>query len=162
MKSELKTRKLEELANGWRKGDLRVNREYQRGPRWSESQQQALIDSLLRGYDVPLFYVHLKPRMNEFTREIETTVELVDGQQRLLAIRRYVDNEFALPDPANEARGTVLPTLMTAQSQPGWVGKRFEELEPGDKERLLGRDLLVIYMSEEALNEVRDLFIRLQ
>jgi hypothetical protein len=162
MKSELKTRKLEELANAWRNRDLRVNPEYQRGPRWSEPQQQGLIDSLLRGYVLPLFYVHLKPRMNEFTRETETTVELVDGQQRLLAIRRYVDNEFPLPDPAKEARGTVLPTLMTAQSQPRWVGKRFEELEPGDKERLLGRDLLVIYMSEEAPNEVRDLFIRLQ
>ncbi len=162
MKSELKTRKLEELANAWRKGDLRVNREYQRGPRWRESQQQALIDSLLRGYDVPLFYVHLKPKINEFTRETETTVELVDGQQRLLAIRRYVDNEFPLPDPAKEARGTVLPTLMAEQSQPRWAGQRFEELDPGDKDRLLGRDLFVIYMSEEATNEVRDLFIRLQ
>ena len=53
MKSELKTRKLEELGNAWRKADLRLNREYQRGPRWSEPQQQALIDSLLRGYDIP-------------------------------------------------------------------------------------------------------------
>ncbi len=162
MKSELKTRKLEELTNAWRNHDLRVNAEYQRGPKWSAPQQQSLIDSLLRGYDLPLFYVHLKPRMNQFTRETETTVELVDGQQRLLAIRRYVDNEFALPDPAKEARGTVLPTLVKAASQPRWVGKRFEELDPADKERLLGRDLLVIYMTEESPNEVRDLFIRLQ
>ena len=162
MKSELKTRKLEELTNAWRNHDLRVNPEYQRGPKWSVPQQQSLIDSLLRGYDLPLFYVHLKPRMNQFTRETETTVELVDGQQRLLAIRRYVDNEFALPDPAKEARGTVLPTLVKAASQPRWVGKRFEELDPADKERLLGRDLLVIYMTEESPNEVRDLFIRLQ
>lgn len=162
MKSELKTRKLEDLANAWRNHDLRVNPEYQRGPKWSVPQQQSLIDSLLRGYDLPLFYVHLKPRMNQFTRETETTVELVDGQQRLLAIRRYVDNEFALPDPAKEAPGTVLPTLVEAQSQPRWVGKRFEELDPADKERLLGRELLVIYMTEDAPNEVRDLFIRLQ
>ncbi len=73
-----------------------------------------------------------------------------------------MDNEFPLPDPANEVRGTVLPTLTTAQSKPRWVGKRFDELDPGDKERLLSRDLLVIYMSEEFPNEVRDFFIRLQ
>jgi hypothetical protein len=162
MKSELKTRRLEELADAWRSRDLRPNREYQRGPRWKEGQQQALIDSLLRGYDLPLFYVHLKPKVNQFTRETETTVELVDGQQRLLAIKSYLDNEFALPDPAKEDPGTVLPTLVTSQPQPRWVGKRFEELEPADKERLLGRQLLVIYMTEEAPNEVRDLFIRLQ
>ncbi len=50
MKSELKTRKLEELTNAWRNHDLRVNPEYQRGPKWSVPQQQSLIDSLLRGY----------------------------------------------------------------------------------------------------------------
>ena len=98
MKSELKTRKLEELTNAWRNHDLRVNPEYQRGPKWSVPQQQSLIDSLLRGYDLPLFYVHLKPRLNQFTRETETTVELVDGQQRLqlgflflhLPLRMYI------------------------------------------------------------------------
>ena len=91
------------------------------------------------GTDLPLFYVHLKPKVNQFTRETETTVELVDGQQRLLAIKSYLDNEFALPDPAKEDPGTVLPTLVTSQPQPRWVGKRFEEMEPADKERLLGQ-----------------------
>jgi Protein of unknown function DUF262 len=162
MKSELKTRKLEELANAYLKHDLRANAEYQRGTKWSVPQKQALIDSLLRGYDLPLFYVHVSPRTNNFTGEVEKAVWLVDGQQRLFAITEYLQNKFSLTDPANETPGTVLPTLLIAQSRPRWEGKKFGSLDPEDQKRLLDRDLLVIYMNEEAPNEVRDLFIRLQ
>jgi len=64
MKSELKTHKLPELASAYANRDLRVNPEYQRGTKWSLPQKQALIDSLLRGYQIPLFYVHLKETPN--------------------------------------------------------------------------------------------------
>src|SRR5262249_23677247 len=85
MKSEPKKHTLAELAKAYRK-DLRVNPEYQRGVKWNNSQKQSLIDSLLRGYKIPLFYVHLLDKTNTFTQSVETTVWLVDGQQRLAAI----------------------------------------------------------------------------
>ena len=43
-----------------------------------------------------------------------------------------------------------------------WHGRKFEELEIEDSTRLTDRDLLVVEMTEDAKNEVRDLFIRLQ
>jgi hypothetical protein len=162
MKSELKKKKLQELAEAYfgPRRDLRVNPEYQRGTVWGPAQKQGLIDSLLRGYQIPLFYVHLEDSVNRFTGGVNTTAWLVDGQQRLAAIASYLRNEFCLPDPKKEAPGTFIPMLL--ETPPAWNGKKFDELAPEDRERLINRELLVVEMHEEAKNEVRDLFIRLQ
>ena len=85
---------------------------------------------------------------------------IVDGQQRLDAIIGYRQNEFALPDPKKAKSGSVLPPGTTAL--PPWTGKKFEDLTPEEKQRLLDRELLVIEMTADHPNEVRDLFIRLQ
>src|SRR6266699_2484842 len=94
MKSELKTRTLQNLADAYLSGQLRPNKEYQRGPKWKLPQKQGLIDSLLRDYQIPLFYVHLEARVNDYTGEVEKTAWLVDGQQRLDAIKAYRQTSF--------------------------------------------------------------------
>lgn len=160
MKSELKIRTLQNLADASLGGELRVNREYQRGPKWSLSQKQGLIDSLLRGYQIPLFYVHLEARTNSYTGGVEQTAWLVDGQQRLDAIVAYRQNEFPLPNPQKVASGTILPGF--SSELPLWAGKKFDELAPEDKQHLLGQELLVVEMTADHPNQVRDLFIRLQ
>ena len=160
MKSELKKHSLQNLAGAYSSRELRVNPEYQRGTKWSLGQQQGLIDSLLRGYQIPLFYVHLMQRSNAFTGGVETTAWLVDGQQRLAAVVSYLQNEFPLPNPQRAAPGTVLP--INSVELPPWTGKTFGELPTEDKDRLLGRELLVVEMIADTPNEVRDLFIRLQ
>src|SRR5260221_7536532 len=133
MKSELKTRKLQSLADAYSGHELRVNEEYQRGTKWSLPQKQALIDSLLRGYQIPLFYVHLEARTNNYTGGIENTAWLVDGQQRLAAIVGYRQNEFSLPNAQKSGPGTIVP--FGAADQPAWVGKKFDELTPDDRAR---------------------------
>jgi hypothetical protein len=162
MKSELKTRKLQELTHAYVNRDLRVNPEFQRGTKWSLPQKQALVDSLLRGYQIPLFYAHLREAPNIFTGGVNMTVWLVDGQQRLAAIADYLKNEFSLPNGDGETQRAVSPTLRLAQAT--WQGRKFEDLEKEDRDRLLNRELLVVEMCEENgnENEVRDLFIRLQ
>ena len=159
MKSELRTRKLQNLADAYSAQELRANREFQRGLTWSLTQKQGLIDSLLRGYQIPIFYVHVESRTNNYTSGVETTAWIVDGQQRLDAIAAYRQNKFSLPNPKKARPGTFIPT--DAASLPSWTGKKFEELTPDDKQRLLERELLVVEMTAER-NEVRDLFIRLQ
>ena len=118
MKSELKQRTLQSLADAYASKQLRVNSEYQRGTKWSVPQKQALINSLLRGYQIPLFYVHLEARLNDYTREVEKTAWLVDGQQRLDAINAYRQNKFSLPNPEKATPGTVLP-VSPAESRHG-------------------------------------------
>jgi hypothetical protein len=154
MNSELKQRTLQKLADAYSRKELRPNPEYQRGAyKWTLAQKQKLLDSMLRGYQIPLFYVHLIQKVHTFTDSVETTAELVDGQQRLAAIVSYLQNEFSLPNPQIAVAGAEMPR---------WSGRKFEELEPEDKACLLGRELLVVQMTADSRNEVRDLFIRLQ
>jgi hypothetical protein len=154
MKSELKQRTLQKLADAYSRRELRPNPEYQRGAyKWNVAQKQKLIDSLLRGYQIPLFYVHLIQKVHTFTDSVETTAELVDGQQRLAAIVSYLQNEFSLPNPQ---------VAVADAEMPRWSGRKFDELNPDDKTCLLERELLVVQMTEDSRNEVRDLFIRLQ
>lgn len=159
MKSELKTRSLEELSSAYVAKELRVNPEYQRGLQWSLSQRQGLIDSLLRGYQIPIFYIHVETRKNNYTQATETTAWIVDGQQRLASIVAYCQNEFALPDPKKARPGTIVP--VDPNTLPSWSGRKFQDLDGKDKERLLNHELLVVEITSER-NEVRDLFIRLQ
>lgn len=68
---------------------------YQRGPVGNHHKKRLLIDSILRGYDIPKFYVR---RIGDPKDE---TYEIVDGQQRTLAIWDFMENNFEL-DPSAE------------------------------------------------------------
>src|SRR2546422_1085592 len=133
MKSELKTRSLKDLSAAYLARELRVNPEYQRGLQWGLAQRQGLIDSLLRGYQIPLFYIHLETRTNNYTQAAETTAWIVDGQQRLASIVAYCQNEFSLPDPKKARPGTIVP--VDPANLPPWTGKKFQELDADDKNR---------------------------
>ena len=72
---------------------LSINREYQRSNKvWTTPAKAYLIDTILRGYPIPKIY--LRTRIDSRTRRAYR--EVVDGQQRLVAIRSYVNDEFAL------------------------------------------------------------------
>ncbi|MBF8676793.1 DUF262 domain-containing protein [Pseudomonas fulva] len=66
--------------------DLQPN--FQRGEVWPRSKKQKLIDSVLREWHVPPIHVIENPS----TRK----QEVLDGQQRLVAIRDFVRGEFAV------------------------------------------------------------------
>ncbi len=151
MISELKTRSLQGLSDAYLAKELRVNPEYQRGLQWGLAQKQGLIDSLLRGYQIPIFYIHLETRTNNYTQAVETTAWIVDGQQRRASIVSYCQSEFSLPDPKKAKPGTVVP--VDPEDLPSWTGKKFQELELPDKERLLQHKLLVVEITAER-NEV--------
>lgn len=160
MKSKPETHRLEDLAKSYSERHLAVNPEYQRGATWNLRQQRALVDSILRGFILPIFYVHLVRTQNLFTGTDTVAAWLVDGQQRLNAITEFMRGRFALSDP------TVNPSgLRMAYEQldpPRWAGKHFDELYPDDRASFLNHPLQVVLMEEETQNEVRDLFIRLQ
>ena len=48
---------IRELVDANDKKALTVNREYQRGAVWKPQQQKRLIDSVLRGYLLPMIYL---------------------------------------------------------------------------------------------------------
>ncbi|HEV3046574.1 MAG TPA: DUF262 domain-containing protein, partial [Solirubrobacteraceae bacterium] len=150
--------KLDQAVQAWSDRQLWVNQEYQRGPSWSERQRQLLIDSLLRSYPLPRFYARKK--VTEGLGGTTENFEVIDGQQRIDAMARYLDNDFALLDPSD--RRVALPRSIREAPCP-WAGKTFSELGSELKERLQNVELAVVVVDKHATDEeVRDLFIRLQ
>ena len=72
--------------------------EWQRQEVWSRSKKQNLIDSILRGWKLPKFYF-LK------ISDDRESCEVVDGQQRLVTIFEFFENEFPLAEEAAKRFG---------------------------------------------------------
>jgi uncharacterized protein with ParB-like and HNH nuclease domain len=62
MKMTPQTKTVQELLELRVNNMLAVNPEYQRGAVWSVGQKKKLIDSVLRGYPIPLSPSPTKPR----------------------------------------------------------------------------------------------------
>lgn len=74
------------------RGEIIPDPEWQRGYIWKEKDEQLLIDSILRGLPIPKFYL-----TQEYNTEKEAFVHYaVDGQQRLKAIYRFMNNRIAV------------------------------------------------------------------
>jgi hypothetical protein len=72
--------------------------DWQRQQVWDRSKKQQLIDSILRGWNLPKFYF-VKTASNP------EQYEVVDGQQRLSAIFEFFDNSLPLSARASEEFG---------------------------------------------------------
>ena len=70
--------------------------QYQRAPVWNKTKKQKLIDSILRGYDIPKFYLRETPQSDKYEHEV------VDGQQRLRAIWEFRTDGYELGDESND------------------------------------------------------------
>lgn len=158
MKSEHKTMTIQDMVDMDAQKVLEVDAEYQRGAEWSVKQDRLLIDSLFRGYTIPLFYFHKKTSRSAWATN--TNYYIVDGQQRKNAIVRYVKNGFPLFDPMKDLK-TGLAHFQKGQPI-AWAGKAFDALPEALRAIFLATPLHVIFVETDDDNEVRDLFIRLQ
>lgn len=123
---------------------INVEAEYQRGKVWSQPQQALLIDSILRGFDVPKIFLRKLPDGNPHLFDV------IDGKQRLTAIWRFVADDFPLlrTDPFQE-----LGDLS---------GKRWSELPDNAKDRLQFSNMTVSKIEDANEEEIHELFLRLQ
>lgn len=114
--------------------------QYQRGPVWSPKQDRLLIDSIIQGFDIPKIY--LRKTNGSFDYEI------ADGQQRLSAIWRFVNNEYTL--------GSLNSPYKRLSN------KTFRELDE-DAQKSIKSYILVASVSQDTSNDqIRELFRRLQ
>ena len=73
-------------------GKLTIQPEYQRNYIYasdSGKREMAVIDSLLKGYPIGLIY---------FNQVSENNLEVLDGQQRITSVGRFVTDKFAIKD----------------------------------------------------------------
>ncbi len=123
----------------------RINTEpdFQRPPVWAMAQKQLLIDTIIRNYDVPKFYLRK-------TNSRPDRYDVVDGQQRLRAIWEFREGKFRLPKDADPIDGEMIAGL-TYEQLPDEARTIFD---------IYPLDIVVLEETEE--DEVRELFLRLQ
>jgi hypothetical protein len=84
-------------------GKLTIQPEYQRNYIYADGggrKEQAVIESLLKGYPLGLIY---------FNKVSKDRFEVLDGQQRITSIGRFVTNKFAIMDSGNPKNFDSLP-----------------------------------------------------
>lgn len=86
--------------------DIIIDPEFQRNNVWKLDQERELIESILMGIPIPVFY---------FFEDKKGNKQVVDGRQRLSAMVRFLDNRFSLNN---------------LKMLPGFNGKKFAELDP--------------------------------
>ncbi|HAU38608.1 MAG TPA: HNH endonuclease [Phycisphaerales bacterium] len=112
-------------------GKLTIQPEYQRNYIYADkggSKEQAVIVSLLKGYPLGLIY---------FNKVAKDKFEVLDGQQRITSIGRFVTNKFAIMENGNP--------------------KYFDSL-PADQQALIQESMLLIYECEGLEKEIKDWF----
>lgn len=116
-----------------RQGSLDLQPYYQRRSVWNPKVKSLLIDSILRGYPLPLVFLH-----NRLDVKTSKTIrQVVDGQQRLRTILAYIDIE-SLTHVDDWDRFSVLRS-----HNRDYAGLSFDQL-PGDVQgRILETSLSV-------------------
>lgn len=128
-----------------RKGRIDPKPAYQRGSVWSLERKQLLIDSLLRGYDIPKIYLRVLDPGGPYDSEV------VDGQQRLRTIWEFLENVFPL--------GTE---SVDFENMADLAGKYYKDLNSDQKDIINAFTLTISEIRDASDIEVRELFLRLQ
>ena len=127
------------------KDKIDLNPAWQRGPAWKQPRQVLLLDSILRGMDIPKVYLR-KLTHGPFSHDA------VDGQQRLRAIWLFHAGDFSL------THSEVLPPIEGEEVQ----GKKFGDLTPKLRDRFVAFKVSVGEITASRPEEIRNLFARLQ
>jgi hypothetical protein len=112
-------------------GKLTIQPEYQRNYIYADGggkKEVAVIESILKGYPLGLIY---------FNKVAEDKFEVLDGQQRITSIGRFVTNKFAIMDNGNP--------------------KNFDSL-PADQQAKIRDSKLLIYECEGTESEIKQWF----
>ena len=103
-----------ELTEMLDRNDLVINRDYQRQPGiWPDYAQSYFIDTLLEGYAVPKLYFY-----QNFERSHRRPIkEVIDGQQRLTALDKFVKNKLKLTSASKNFSGMYFEDLDEEQQE---------------------------------------------
>ena len=146
---------VQEIYRRYRENQIVVNRKYQRKLVWSETEKVCLIDSILKGYPIPLIL------FAEYAGEDgRTYYEVLDGMQRLNAIVGFLENEY----PVNQKYFDIkqLARVQQAESEGLFVGYHGEAVHtPQICANLLDYQLAVTSYKVESEENVFEIFRRI-
>jgi len=120
-------------------GTLEISPKFQRRAVWLEKERAMLLDTILCALPFPEIYVHVETNPESGKQNWA----VVDGQQRITSILKFVDNEFHLPKNDN------------------WNGEYFRDLSPEIKGRFWDYKIVVRTLRQASDEEIRSLFTKL-
>jgi hypothetical protein len=113
-------------------GKLTIQPEYQRNYLYADGggkREMAVVESILKGYPLGLIY---------FNKVAEEKFEVLDGQQRITSIGRFVTDKFAIMDSGNPHYFSSLPA---------------------DQQKRIRESKLLIYECEGDETDIKDWFM---
>ena len=123
--------------------EIIVNREYQRSDKvWPPIAKSYLVETILRNYPIPKLFLFQKTDL----RSRKTFKEIVDGQQRSLAILDFFKDGFQL------SRSSEITEA---------AGKRYSELDEESQQAFLDYSLSVDLFVSATPIEIREVFRRI-
>ncbi len=87
---------IETLIKKIDKGIIKLDPEYQRRHRWDNKTSSKLIESLILNIPIPTIYISQDVDVDSETDDNEYRYSVIDGQQRLTAIKNFLKNKFPL------------------------------------------------------------------
>lgn len=138
---------LETIIKRIEKGIIKLDPDYQRRHRWSDELSSRLIESLLLNIPIPVVYISQDIDVDEEAEEDVARFTIIDGQQRLTAIYRFMTGDLEL---------TGLETLKAVN------GLRYKQLPPFLLRRLDERTIKCLRIDSTLDPQVKyDIFERL-
>ena len=142
MKISHQTEKLRDIIK--LRDSIKLDPSWQRGAVWDKSRKALLIDSILRGYDVPMIYL-LKTNESQ-----PYHFEVVDGQQRLRAVWDFIDGTYSLAKDAQDINGIRI------------ANKSFDDLTNRMKNKLRNFEIVIAYIVDAHQPAISEVFSRMQ
>lgn len=148
----IKGESVERVYGFYKDSAFLVNRRYQRKLVWDIAEKKSFIDSIIRGYPVPLVL------LVDVEYEAKSAYEILDGMQRLNAIMAFIEGEY-------EVGGKFFDLESMARTKQLFDEKILNQREPKLERsictRIAGYQIpLSIYKFTQE-GEVDDVFIRI-
>jgi hypothetical protein len=123
-------------------GDIDLQPDFQRQEVWSPSKKKRLVDTVLRGWSIPPIHLVVTA---------DSRLEVLDGQQRLAAIRDFFSDRFAVDGGITPRDGHLV----------GLHGKFYSGLDTATKRQVNQYSLRCFRITEYEPDEPSELFYRL-
>lgn len=117
---------------------------YQRKYVWKIEQASRLVESFLIGLPVPQVFFYVND---------EGVLEIIDGQQRIMSIKYFLDGFFGDVDAQGRKKVFRLKGLSDTQN---YNGKTFEDLDKKDQRKLKNATLRAINIRQLSPNNSND------
>lgn len=120
-------------------GTLEISPNFQRRAVWLEKERSELMRTIFENLPFPEVYVHSITDPNTGSQKHI----VVDGQQRITTVLKFISGEVALPDDNV------------------WKGRKFTDLNDTEKERFWDYKVVVRFLRKTGEADIRELFTKL-